>query len=113
MKIDFSVFHPIDHWIWEKRCREFHGGWWTHLAYSWEYRRKEEVLWWPRRLLLCPFGRHRFTVSSRQDEQGDVWVHASCNECHLGRAVTDEEYDRAKDFWAHFSSRRHPEAGAS
>lgn len=110
MKLDFSQFHPLDHWPWQ--CDGLYGGWRHHLSIAWELRRKEQVLWpWYR--MLCLFDWHRFMVGSQQDEHGEVWVHAECRQCHLGRMVTDEEYDQAKDFWSRFSSRRHPEAGAS
>lgn len=52
--IDFSIWHPLDHWPWEKRCREHHGGPRNHLKLTWEYRRKP----WLLMHTICKVGIH-------------------------------------------------------
>lgn len=112
MDLDFSVFHPLDHWPWEKRCSEFHGGWRWHLKIAWHFRRREQVLW-PWNRLLCTFDKHRWIRGSRQLDDG-VWVSIHCRECRLSRAATDEEIKEALTSWHRHSKRLPPEGpGAS
>ena len=54
-KIDFSQFHPLDHWMLTKRCREMYGGWRTHWKYGWAFKWKDDI----RRHTLCLVGIHK------------------------------------------------------
>lgn len=113
-RIDYSKFHPIDHWIWDRCCREYYGGWRTHLTYAWELRRKDELLRPWRRVFCCPFGRHHDITGSRMDAETDtVHVSAHCDVCGRRREVTDAERARAESFWLRHQKRFPPEAGAS
>jgi hypothetical protein len=52
--LDLSIFHPLDHRPWSRRCRSMHGGGRHHLALLWMYE------WRPRWLSMvcCPLGFH-------------------------------------------------------
>jgi len=70
-KLDFSGFHPLDHWPWEQRCwsRQVQPGWSTpfyggplhHLKIAWEYRRRDEIFGLLHKYLLCRFDKHMMT----------------------------------------------------
>ena len=51
--LDFSEFHPLDHWPWEQRCRDHFGGWRRHLELWHEYQAPDPIGW-----VLCKLGRH-------------------------------------------------------
>jgi len=38
-EIDFSVWHPLDHWAFSSYCWSFHGGGFHHLKLWWEFQR--------------------------------------------------------------------------
>lgn len=38
-EIDFSVFHPLDHWAFSPQCFRWHGGPIHHLRLWWEFQR--------------------------------------------------------------------------
>jgi hypothetical protein len=38
MKLDFSEFHPLDHWAGDDRCRSMPGGFRRHLDLWWRYQ---------------------------------------------------------------------------
>jgi hypothetical protein len=75
-KIDFSEFHPLDHWPWQRRCwsrqpqgsysAPFKGGPWHHLKLTWQqYRRHQlaRLLWWRWiQKYRCPRGVHRTVI---------------------------------------------------
>lgn len=59
--LDFSIFHPLDHWPWERRCRELYGGWRRHIHLTWTYRWRPQIEWYLKRpifFLLCKLGFH-------------------------------------------------------
>jgi hypothetical protein len=37
-RLDFSIWHPIDHRPFDRRCREFYGGGRRHLYLLWEFK---------------------------------------------------------------------------
>lgn len=36
-RLDLSEFHPLDHRVWERRCREFPGSRRRHLKLRWTF----------------------------------------------------------------------------
>lgn len=54
MQLDFSQFHPLDHFPGTRRCRSLPGGTRNHLALDWQYRRMHAL----RAVTLCKVGRH-------------------------------------------------------
>lgn len=86
-KLDFSQLHQLDHHIFSERCRSLPGGWRRHLAVSWKYVWKDELLARTR----CRVGRHRFTQGWRRVGPDAPWVeYVSCRYCGL-RKRRDEE----------------------
>lgn len=61
-KIDFSQWHPLDHWPFTSRCRSFHGGGRHHIKITWEFRRKDDL-----HRPLCKLGRHRYAWIWQRD----------------------------------------------
>jgi len=55
VRLDFSEFHPLDHWPWSRRCLSLPGGAGRHLRLTWEYRRGPEL----RARTVCLVGIHR------------------------------------------------------
>lgn len=70
-KLDFSVFHPLDHHPWQcwqrNAWQPIYGKTWTHLKYDWEFRRRGQL----RAATLCRIGiGHRYGMSwKRQDDE--------------------------------------------
>lgn len=56
-KLDFSQFHPLDHWPLSKRCREHYGGFRNHVKLVWCYKWNIEG-WIKEHITHCPWGRH-------------------------------------------------------
>lgn len=92
-KLDFSIYHPLDHWLWEARCREHYGGWQRHLDLAWHYHWKPELVWWierPLYFVVCRFGHHKLET---------WWSRASgyqtgCDHCGYQReAYSDERFE--------------------
>lgn len=40
-KVDFSGFHPLDHLLYQ--CRNYPGGWRTHLKYRWQFQWRSAI----------------------------------------------------------------------
>jgi hypothetical protein len=58
-KLDFSQFHATgDHWPFTAYCRSQYGGGRVHLAYAWEFHRRDQVLA-PWHWFRCRTGHHR------------------------------------------------------
>lgn len=51
--VDFSVFHPLDHWAGSPYCFGWHGGPVRHIELWWDYMRPEPI-----GALKCRLGRH-------------------------------------------------------
>jgi hypothetical protein len=70
--LDFSEFHPLDHWPAGPRCGSLPGGWRNHLSLAWTYR------WSPQLAAetLCRIGRHRWCQGWHYGEPG-TW----CGNC--------------------------------
>lgn len=88
--LDFSMFHPSDHWPWEPRCREFYGGWRYHIKIAWTYRWKPEIRWWawrPYYLIACRLGFHSWETWWRRDK-GYTTL---CEYCLVHRETLDNE----------------------
>ena len=57
--LNFSVFHPLDHWLLSPRCRSFYGGARRHLSLWWAYEPglpNPHYLWFA---LRCHLGHHQ------------------------------------------------------
>lgn len=88
MDLDFSRFHPLDHWPWQARCRQFYGGPRYHVVIAWEYRHRENLRYYWHRWVACRFGSHIFTCWSKPHtgEHGK-----NCLACGLIGRFTEEE----------------------
>lgn len=63
-ELDFSEFHPLDHWPGTSDCRSLPGGARRHLALGWEYK-------WPSqaaRATLCRVGWHKWVHGWSHDQ---------------------------------------------
>lgn len=102
MKLDFSQWHPLDHWPGTRRCREHYGGWRRHLTIAWEFHRRDQVVGWFARWTTCLMGRHSWQVwrvVRRIDEfrqAGKVGAPGDykpvCRYCHRRRTATEDEW---------------------
>ena len=52
-KLDFSQWHPLDHWAFTKYCRTFHGKGFHHLRLWADYQMPDPV-----GAVLCMFNKH-------------------------------------------------------
>jgi hypothetical protein len=62
-ELDFSGFHPIDHYPGTGRCRSLPGGFRRHLDLAWEFK-------WPQQLgraTWCRIGRHKWVDGWAKD----------------------------------------------
>lgn len=92
-KLDFSQFHPLDHWPWQRRCwsrkvqygweTQFYGGPIHHMKLAWEFKWREQVLYRP----LHTFGIHRF-VTWHSDAKGYQTI---CEFCSVERPTRKDE----------------------
>lgn len=79
-KLDFSLFHPLDHRPWEPRCREFYGGPFRHIQLWWEFIASH----WLHEKTLCKLGVHHYTEHWRgRDPETGKWLEVgkSCVYC--------------------------------
>lgn len=58
-QLNFDEFHPLDHPVWTRRCREFYGGPRRHLEMWWAFKAHD----WLHGHTLCKVGRHRPTTA--------------------------------------------------
>ena len=84
-KLDFSVFHPLDHWVGSAYCRTFYGGGRRHLSLWWDYQAE---LLRPTNALAragCLFGRHHpVDYWMRSPDSGQFLnAGASCSDCSI------------------------------
>lgn len=93
MRLDFSQFHPLDHWPGTRRCRQLYGGWRNHLHLTWAFRRREQVAYPFVRVFRCPFGRHKFEVWTVRDLDGTRKVKPVCAYCPATRLPSERELD--------------------
>lgn len=94
MRFDFSGFHPSDHWPGTVRCWRLPGGPVRHLKVAWMFHRRDQVIRPFRRVLCCPFGRHRWHVwygSGFPD--GRTRIRPLCPDCHAERLPSEHEID--------------------
>jgi hypothetical protein len=71
-ELDFSDFHPIDHYPGTAYCRSLPGGFRRHLSLAWEFK-------WPQalgRATLCRIGRHRWVQGWVKDKPSTI-----CRNC--------------------------------
>ncbi len=96
MKLDFSQFHPLDHWPGSAYCRSLPGGTRQHLHLAWVFRRREQVLAPVYKLLLCHIGRHAEQVWYQRQEDGTQKVMPSCRYCSWTRLPSEADVDEGK-----------------
>lgn len=90
IKLDFSEFHPIDHWPGSRYCRSLPGGTRRHLACAWDIKWRERVqapLYWT---LLCRIGRHKVQVWYSACPRAVMPV---CAFCDYTRLPSERELD--------------------
>lgn len=102
MRLDFSQWHPLDHWPGTRRCRQHYGGWRHHLKIAWDYRRRDQVYGWFARWTTCLLDRHKWSVWRRVREPGPRIIPretgapgdytAMCRYCHRTRTATEDEW---------------------
>ena len=63
-KLDFSQFHPIDHYWFEPRCKELYGKRRIHFKYAWEFIHLPRLKSWT----LCKVGRHNYVQWWRHEQ---------------------------------------------
>jgi hypothetical protein len=99
VELDFSEFHPTgDHWPGTARCQALYGGWRRHLYLAWVFHRRDQVLGPFRKVLCCPFGRHRWQVWYSQEEHGGpAQVHPLCPDCETTRLPSEHDVDNKPD----------------
>jgi hypothetical protein len=75
-ELDFSEFHPLDHWPAGQRCRSLPGGTRNHLDLAWTYR------WSPRlrAATKCRIGRHHWVQAWQRTESGSE-TFTACSDC--------------------------------
>jgi hypothetical protein len=77
--LDFSQFHPLDHWPGSAYCRGLYGSWRNHLKMAWGYRWRPQLRSWT----LCRIGRHDITTAWRRRTPDDEWVSwKTCRNCY-------------------------------
>lgn len=97
MEINFSRYHPLDHWPGTKRCRAHYGGWRNHLVMTWRFRRSEQVIGWFWKPLLCPLGIHRISIWCKTVDPVDLFKASADDKytaicrCGYSRPATREE----------------------
>jgi hypothetical protein len=78
-RLDFSMWHPLDHRPFDRRCRSFYSGGRRHLWLLWHFR--WEIPRRIRRVTRCPFGRHEW-VPWWRGNPGRYMGRECCN-CYL------------------------------
>lgn len=75
-ELDFSRFHPIDHWpwgCWRRNARQpIYGRTWTHVRYAWEWKWRRQL----RAATTCRLGRHLYRAGWQRSPGGD-WAPAA------------------------------------
>lgn len=90
-ELDFSQFHPLDHWPSSPRCWGLYGSPWNHIVMTWQFRRREQVVGFFRRLIgSCRRGRHAYRIWYTQ--AADRYT-AQCVYCSNQRPATQAETD--------------------
>lgn len=83
-QLDFSEFHPLDHYIWEPRCRDHFGGPKRHIQLWWWYKFEytPEKVW--HRWVLCRLDRHQSSKGWGRKDPDSEWVSTvNCRWCWL------------------------------
>lgn len=94
-RIDFSQFHPLDHWPGGHYCRSLPGGTRRHLGLTWDHRRRDQLAWPWHRLILCPLGHHRTNVWWQARGRRITKATARCDFCPYEREPTPAELAHA------------------
>lgn len=76
-KLDFSMWHPLDHRPFSQRCREHYGGGRHHLKIAWEFRWSSEM----RRFTLCKIGVHRRGQWTKMKDRKPHYTYVACVHC--------------------------------
>lgn len=93
MEIDFSEFHPLDHWPGTRYCRSLPGGTKRHLNYAWHERRKDQILkpWY--RIFHCTFGDHKFLIWYHRNKEDKIVITPMCKYCPATRLPSERDID--------------------
>lgn len=99
-EIDFSQFHPLDHWPGSPYCRSLPGGFKNHMELYVDLKLAEDFRWirWP----LCLIGKHKFfvwysTPKVELLERPKLVVRPTCSCCGKTREPTEEEIKAGYD----------------
>ena len=84
-ELDFSRFHPMDHYWWACARRNAHepiyGGIRVHLMYAWEFKWRQTL----RRMTLCRISiGHSYSTAWKHNANGE-WIQVTprrCVYCH-------------------------------
>jgi len=99
-RLDFSMFHPLDHGVWERRCGELPGGRRRHIDHRWTYVVKPAL----HAATLCRVGRHKPGQAWQRGPGGDFSVTwTAC--AHCGRSLSAKQPVWAPRSWPPRSSR--------
>lgn len=93
MKLNFSEFHPLDHWPGTGYCRSLPGGTRNHLWMAWHFHRREQVVSPAYKLLLCHIGRHSEQVWYRHMPDGTMRIWPTCRYCAWTRLPNEHDID--------------------
>jgi hypothetical protein len=86
-KLDFSIWHPLDHWPGSPYCQSLYGGWRRHLQLAWDYRWSDRLLK-PWHKVTCKFDHHHIIKIGTRAE-GEEWREwYMCGYC--GKPFDDE-----------------------
>lgn len=95
MELDFSEFHPLDHWPGGAYCRSLPGGTRNHLALTWRFRRKQQLIQPFHRVFRCWWGKHQWALW--QTAGANPIVTPQCVYCPATRLPSEQEIDMARE----------------
>lgn len=75
--LDFSIWHPLDHWPYSERCSMFYGGGYHHLKIAWQLKWSD----WLAARTWCKLGRHEFADSWRGIGVDAKYLGRVCRRC--------------------------------
>lgn len=100
MKLDFSQFHPLDHWPASKRCMSLPGGPKNHMSLAWQYKWRDKLVEPWARIFRCSFGKHKFiTWTHRSPLTDKINVVPRCNYCEATRPASEVEIEKYGREW--------------
>lgn len=76
-ELDFSEYHPLDHYPATRYCRLLPGGTRRHLEYMWDFKWRRDL----HRAFVCPWGRHKYTKHWSRNRSGETREWRACTYC--------------------------------